>query len=162
MLVKCWDLDEKRDREQCYKAPNNKYYSSEEAYQKIVKNHEWQNKCVDLYREWVGRIDSSPSIWMKKMSQCKAYGNEVIYTAMLMSDSSARYSVSNKTFANEYQMAAYLWAIVNGNILEASKRIKTKNQREQEARNQEQSYVYEEIGENAKHNSSTIDLSKFL
>lgn len=162
MLVKCWDINEKRDREKCYKAPNNKYYSSKEAYEKIVENHKWQDKCIDLYREWTGRLDKGPSIWTKKMSQYKEYGNEVIYAAMLMADNSARYSVKNKIFANEYQMASYLWAIVNGNLIEANKKINVKKQREQDARIQEQSHEYVEIKETVKHNSSTIDLTKFL
>ena len=162
MLVKCWDLGEKREKNECYKAPNNKYYSSQEAYEKIVENHEWQNKCIDRYREWVGRKDAGPSIWTKKMQEVKEYGNEVIYAAMLMAEDAAKYSVANKDFNNEYQMAAYLWAIVNGNILKASKQIKQRKQREEEAKIQESSHEYEEIQTQSKHRSSAVDLSKFL
>ena len=162
MLVKCWDLGEKREREQCYKAPNNKYYSSQEAYEEMVKNHEYRDKCIDLYREWVGRVDQSPSIWTKKMQEVKAYGPEVVYVAMLLADNGARYSVANKDFNNEYQMAAYLWAIVNGNILKASKQIKQKQQREKEAKIIEQADHQEDIEEPVYHRSSTVDLSKYL
>lgn len=162
MLVKCWDLGEKREKNECYKAPNNKYYSSQEAYEKIVENHEWQNKCIDRYREWVGRKDAGPSIWTKKMQEVKEYGNEVIYAAMLMAEDAVKYSVANKDFNNEYQMAAYLWAIVNGNILKASKQIKQKKQREEEAKMKDFSCDYEELKAQSNYHSSAVDLSKFL
>lgn len=161
-LVKCHDLNEKRPKEYCYKAPNGKYYSCKEAYDNMVENHEWQNKCIDKYREWVGRKDAGPSIWTKKMQEVKVYGNEVIYAAMLLCGDSAKYAVAHKDFKNEYQMAAYLWAIVNGNLLKADKLIKERNRREKEAKIQESSYQYEEIEEQPKHRNSTVDLTKFL
>ena len=161
-LVKCWDINDKRPKEECYKAPNGKYYTTKEAYDYMVANHEWQDKCVDLYRDWVGRKDAGPSIWVKKLKEVKEYGNEVIYAAMLLSDDNARYAVANKNFNNEYQMAAYLWAIVNGNMLEADRKIREKNKREKEAKIQEQSHHYEEIQEQTKHRSKTVDISKFL
>lgn len=162
MLVKCWDLNEKREKEQCYKAPNNKYYSCKEAYEDMVKNHEWQNKCIDLYREWVGRKDQGPSIWTKKMQEVKEYGNEVIYGAMLLSDNAAKYSVSNKNFNNEYQMAAYLWAIVNGNILKANKQIQERKKREAEAKLQEQAHHEEDMEEPIYHRRKSMDLRRFI
>lgn len=162
MLVKCLDTGEKKEKKECYQSPAGKYYTSKEAYDKIAENEEWRRKCVDLYREWVCRKDNSISIWTKKMAECKGYSCEVIYAAMLLSDSAARYSVLNKTFNNEYQMAAYLWAIVNGKILEADKKILAKLKNEQSAKIQEQSYQYDDTIVEQDHKRKTIDISKFI
>ena len=163
MLVKCWDLDgEKRPKEQCYKAPNNKYYSCKEAYDLMVENKKYQDKCVDLYRQWIGRKDAGPSIWTKKMKECKVYGNDVIYGAMLLSDGSVRYALTHKEFNNEYQMAAYIWAIVNGNIINSDRKIKQKKRRQAEAKRIEKTYQYEDEEIPTSHRSKGIDLSRFV
>lgn len=162
MLVKCWDTGEKQDKNQSYRAPTGKYYTSKEAYETIVENTEWRNKCIDLYRSWVGRKDKAPSIWTKKMSEYKAYSPEIIYAAMLLSDSAVKYAVSNKTFNNEYQMAAYLWAIVNGKMIEADKKVSMRKQREADAKSQEQSYQYDDTIIQQNHNRKTIDISRFV
>lgn len=162
MLVKCWDLNEKRPKEESYKAPNGKYYTCKEAYDKMRHEKEFRDKCIDRYREWVGRKDVGPSIWTKKMKECENYGTEVIYAAMLLSEDSVKYASQNKTFRNEYQAASYYWAIVNGNMLTARKQVTAKNQREKEAKEQEKYREYEEVQVQPNHRNNTVDISKFL
>lgn len=161
--VKCVDIGELRPKEECYKSPEGKYYSSKSVYQKMQTEKIYRKKCIDLYMEWVNRQDkSSPSLWTKKMKECQVYGYEVIYTAMTMADNNVRYAIANKNFNAEYQMASYLWAIVNSNMLDAKKLIGARKRRENEAKIQEQSYEYEDTNITSKHRSGAIDISRFL
>ena len=51
--VKCQDTGWLTTSDKAYKAPNNKYYSSQAAYEKIFERNEWRRKCIDELSEVV-------------------------------------------------------------------------------------------------------------
>lgn len=133
MLVKIHDLNsnDKIDRKDAYKAPNGFYYSSEAAYQAVVKNEEMRKKCIEYMYDFM-LYDSymkMPTIFYKKLKDWSTYGYEVVYTAMALADMDVRSASIYKTFENENSRVAYLSAIIQNRLNDALKIEKRKTEK---------------------------------
>ncbi len=132
MLVKCWDIQEKRPREECFKAPNKKYYSSEEAYQIMVRQTEWKNKCTNKMQDIMGYDHDMklPTSWYKFISEFKKYGYDVIYDNLEANEKTFLWALQNKSFKNDTHALSYFKAIIQNSVME---QYRAKKAREKEA-----------------------------
>ena len=125
MLVKIHDSDnnEKMDRKDAYKAPNGFYYSSKAAYDQLVDREQKRKKCIDFMYELLGYDDfmKMPTIFYKKLNEWSPYGYDVIYAAMVLTETDIRNSIRQKTFKDEYCKTIYASMIIENHLNDAYK-----------------------------------------
>lgn len=134
MLVKCRDLNnEKRPKEQCYKAPNKKYYSSEEAYLALALQEQWRDKCTSAMQNVMGyEYDQKlPTRWYKFLKELKGYGYDVVYDTIEANRDTFLWAIKTKNFLNDSCALAYFNAIIQN---DAMNHLKAKQAREKAER----------------------------
>ncbi len=139
MLVKCWDIGEKRPREEAYKAPNKKYYSCEEAYLNMVNQTEWRNKCTEYMQEIMG-YDADmklPTRWYKFLNEFAKYGFDVVYDTIDVNKNTFLWALDNKSFKNDSHALSYFNAIIQNSIMEQYRKKKLREKAEQQRRQDE-------------------------
>lgn len=121
MLVKCVDLSgEKRPREESFKAPNKKYYSSEEAYLALKEEDDWRRRCTAKMQDILNyQYDMKlPTRWYKYLNEQKSYGFEVIYDTIEACEKNFQWALQNKDFKNDACALSYFIAIIQNNAME--------------------------------------------
>ncbi len=121
MLVKCLDLNgEKRPKEECYKAPNKKYYSCKAAYDAVVRRTELKNKCTDFMQGIMGyKSDMKlPTSWYKFLEEFSPYGFDVVLDTLEVNERTFRWALETKNFKNDSHALNYFKAIIQNNIME--------------------------------------------
>lgn len=118
MLVNCVDLDEKIDRENAYKADNGKYYSSQDAYEKIKlekKRKKWAtNELISLLGFEKYKI--IPTVLYKVINSYNKIGYEALCKTIVAEENVIKYGIANNSFKNDYAKIKYVEAIINNNI----------------------------------------------
>lgn len=107
-----------------YKAPNKKYYSSEDAYLAIDLENNIRNKCTDLMYDFMGYLPKQKlsTYFFKKMNEWhEGYSYSIILRAMEMSKDSIEYSNKAKRFDSEGAKLSYFMAIINNKLNDALK-----------------------------------------
>ena len=148
-----------------YKAPNNKYYSSEAAYKKMAMNAEYRAKCIDAmyaileYKTFM----KLPTYFYKRLKECEGYGYDVVFHCIQNKAKDIKWAINNKNFNSEIGKMMYIWAILNNHMNDALKEV-VAERRAEEKRNQispvEQSVDVDLEINNKKQR--TVDISKFL
>lgn len=113
--VKLQDLGIKGDQTTAFRAPNNKYYSSEEAWNKIYeKNEQWRQKVIDMLINVLGYQPGMklPTITYKKISEYDVYGYDVLYKTIANQMKSISWALNNKNFNSETAKIMYIFAII--------------------------------------------------
>lgn len=121
MLVKCLDLKgEKRPKEDCYKAPNKRYYSCKAAYDAVVRRTELKNKCTDFMQGIMGYESDMklPTSWYKFLEEFSTYGFDVVLETLEVNEKTFRWALQTKNFKNDSHALNYFKAIIQNNIME--------------------------------------------
>ena len=120
MLVKCVDLNgEKRDREHCYKAPNGKYYSSEEAYLRIKEENDWRKKYIELLQSILKHDEHQkiPTLFLGKIKNTlSTYPAEAIYRTLEKEQKYLEWKIWDGSFKGESHQINYIIKVIEGNI----------------------------------------------
>ena len=163
--VKLQDTGEYGTDVSAYKAPNNKYYSSEAAYKRMATNAEYRAKCIDAmyaileYQTFM----KLPTYFYKRLNECDGYGFDVVYRCIQNKAKDIRWAINNKEFNSEVGKMMYIWAILNNSMNDALKEV-VAERRAEEKRNKttaiEQSVDVDlDITDKKQH---TVDISRFL
>lgn len=135
MLVKCWDLNgEKRPKEDCYKAPNKKYYSCKEAYDNIVEQTGWRNRCTSFMQD-VMEYDADmklPTSWYKFLTSFAKYGYDVVYDTLVDNEKTFKWALATKEFKNDTHAISYFNAIIQNDIMAHYRKKKAQEKQEQQ------------------------------
>ena len=138
MLVNCRDINEKRPKEECYKAPDGKYYSSEQGYLDVQFSKKKWNECLDVLSKIFGYYDGMkfPTTIPKRLKQLNTYGYDVVLETIYRNAKPITWAIKRKDFNTEYQRIAYVFGIIEHDILsvyqkkqnaiEASKNMESK------------------------------------
>ena len=119
MLVKCWDLNEKRDRDICWKSPTGKYYSSEDAYNKIVEENMWWQKFIELIQDILhhDKNQKIPSYFLRRIKDnFKYYPNEVLYKTLEKDKEFLEKKLWDATFNGERHQINYMFRVIENDI----------------------------------------------
>ena len=129
--VKLVDTGEMSNSDISFRAPNKKYFSSEEAYIKWNTNKEYRNKCTDKMFEIMGYKPKMilPTYFFKKLKEFEGIGYEAVYNTMVSQAKSIDWALKNKDFCSETAKVMYIMAIINNNVMDEYKKI-IKKQRE--------------------------------
>ena len=113
--VKCQDTGWLTTSDKAYKAPNNKYYSSQAAYEKIFERNEWRRKCIDELSEVVyGDVKMIiPPMALKLLNDFEDY--HALYMTIVEQSEHIRRSVETKSFSSDYGRFKYIFAIIQNN-----------------------------------------------
>lgn len=123
--VKCVDTGDQSTSDLAYKAPNGKYFSSEENYLKWEENKNYRLKCIDKMYEVLGYSPKMiiPTYFYKKLKEYEGVGYQALYNTMLSQDKSAHWALQNKQWTGETAKVMYLMAIYNNNVMDEYKKL---------------------------------------
>ena len=163
--VKLQDTGEYSTNDVAFQAPNKKYYSSEEAYNKIVRNNLYRTKCIEGmyvlldYKDYM----KIPTYFYKRLKECEGYGYDVVYKCMQMKARDIQWAITNKDFDSEIGKIMYIWAILDNGMNDALKQV-VAERREAERRNKDTA-IEQSVNVDLDVNTveqHTVNISKFL
>lgn len=127
--VRCKDNNELVSSADAYKAPDGKYYSSKGAFDHLVKEREFRQKCLLELGNILGYRDGMrfPTIVAKKLKEYESYGYEVVLTTILNKKPDMVYMLSHKDFTSDYNRTAYIMAIITNSINDTLNKTLKKN-----------------------------------
>ena len=165
--VRLQDIDPKGQKsgnsDTAFRAPDKKYYSSEEAYNRIIADKSWRNKIIVHMYYIMGYSYGMvlPTVFYKKLAGLEAYGYEVVYDTIIGEESSIKWAIRNKRFQTETGKLLYIMSIIVNKINDYYK--KKQHDRKALEKKQETPAVadvnFEEIG---RKTETTTDASSFL
>lgn len=158
--VKLQDLGTKGDQTTAFRAPNNKYYSSEEAWNKICENEQWRQKSINVLTHILGyKVGMKlPTIAYKKIAEYEIYGYDVLFNTLTNQMSSITWALNNKSFNSETSKVLYIFAIVQNHAgAEWKKKVVAEKQLVSMLKSED-----EPEAELKQQKKKTKDISKFL
>lgn len=161
--VKCRDTGVVVSASDAWKAPDGKYYSSQEAFERLQSEKIARQKCL----EELGNIlqyskgQKFPSIAAKKLKEYEVYGYDTVLETILTKKQAIINSISNKDFASEYNKTSYIMAIITNNINDIYKK---KQLKKSATHIDDTAVTTEEIEstDSTNNNSNIHDISRFL
>lgn len=131
------DTGQKGWSDESYKAPNGKYYSSEEAFLNRQKKISLKNQCIDRLMELLDYKPGMklPTLTYKRIAEYEQpYGYDVLLDTINAQEDAIRWALKNKMFGSETAKIMYIFAIIQNNAMtEFQKKIRLERaKREQE------------------------------
>lgn len=160
MLVKCLDLNgEKMPKEECWRDPKGRYWSSKKAWERKQSQLLYRSKCIDLFRELLAYMPSVPlpTYVYKLLGTLEGYGYDVVYQTFVDKSKDIQWALDNKQFNNEYGKVKYVFSIVQNSINYVYKRMQKEKTRVAMIPE-----VTEENIELKQRQQETKDISRFL
>lgn len=115
--VKCRDTGEFKQKDQCFKANNGWYFSTQEACDKKNDSLEYFPKCCDYFCQilnWQGQATSM----MGKLIKCygEPYSYKLFYEFLQDNTKDLEYIARTKDFQSTIQMIRYYQAVFENRI----------------------------------------------
>lgn len=123
-LVIAHDLDKKIPQQDAWKAPNGKYYSSEDAWKKLYEENTWRNKSIELLCSMLNYQPPIPTYVFKCLKDFNDVGFKILYYTIIDQKKSIQWALETKSFDNEIQKIKYIFAILLNNYNDTSKNLK--------------------------------------
>ena len=140
----------------------NKYYKSQEVYDKEQQRKENYRKLIDyICSTFLGYRDGQPfpPALPKLLKKLNYYDSEVIHEAFVQSEKDILYWLTHKQFSSQYSKMAYMFAIIENKVGDVDKQMRRKLTQERESKKRsEASVVFSE----ARSNIGGKDISQFL
>lgn len=149
------------DNATAFKAPNGRYYSSEEAYQNIQKNEDYRQKCISKMFEILGyeSYQKMPSIFYKHLNEWKGYGFDVVFETILRVEPNINWALNTKDYQTESIKIMYFDRIIENNLNDVKKEFDMKKK----INHRLDQDVYDVVDlELSNKQQKTKDISKFL
>lgn len=129
---KCQITGEWGNTDTYYKAPNNKYYKSQEIYEAWVRNN--KSRKIVLQRFATDFLDYKPgqifpTLLVKKLKELEFYGYDVINKTIDKSYDAIQRALSSISFDNDIGKISYIFAIIKNNINDVYKAVSAENKR---------------------------------
>ena len=148
--VKIQDTGQYGNSEEAFRAPNKKYYSSEEAWQNIQLNNQYRDKCIQFVMDLLGYRPGMklPTLTYKKIKEYEEpYGLDVLYETMLSCEQSCTWALQNKQFTGEVAKIMYIFAIFQNNAMDQWKKKVAKKRDLYIAESQSKDFATEDVVE---------------
>ena len=116
--VKCRDTGVLVSSADAWKAPDGKYYSSQGAFEHLMLEKAYRQKCIEELGNILGysKDQKFPTIVAKKLKEYESYGYEVVFETISNKKQVIINSISNKDFTSEYNKTSYIMAIITNSI----------------------------------------------
>ena len=161
-MVKCIDTGNSIPIDQAFKVTNkgkNKYYETEDGYNKILKETDYLKRCNELFWQFMGysSTEKVPTIYFHKLQDWhKGYSYETIYKAMTLSVAAINWARCNREFEDELRRSQYYCAIIQNRLGDAKKDV------ERTVRQSAITYDIDDINISNDSNSKHVNISRFL
>lgn len=162
--VKCQVTKEVGDASEFFKAPNGKYYKTEQIYNKWRHEAEDRRQCIDLICEYANykSIEYAPSFLNKMLSDFgKKVGYDVLLETIQECENDFLWANSNRDFNNEMGRMFYFKAIIGNHIVDVYKRHEQSKEQE-ELMEKTPVEAFTDIGNVGCPTGGGKDLSKLL
>lgn len=126
--VKLQDTGEVSTSDKAFKAPNNKYYSSEEVYNAIVEEYKEKCNCINALKENLGYAENMrlPTIAYKFIEEYRdSFGFDALFATIIAQKGAIEWALRNRDFNSEVAKIKYIFAIIQNNVMTEYKKIKT-------------------------------------
>lgn len=128
-LVNCFDLGSKIDKDKAYIENcngKNRFWSSEQACIAWNDNNNNRVLCIDKLMDILGYQEGMkmPTVAYKKLKEFESYGYDVVLDTICNQVDSINYFMNTKSFNSEYGRVAYVFAIIQNNIMDEYNRKK--------------------------------------
>lgn len=136
--VKCQITKEIGDSSEFFRAPNGKYYKTEDIYNKWRRDIEDRKECIRYICEYADYKDGqyAPTFLNKMIADFgKVFGFDVLLETIQGCEKEFQWANDNKDFNNELGRMFYYKAIIGNNIADYYKRS-------QQLREQERKFVH--------------------
>jgi len=123
--VKCQVTKELGDSSEFYKAPNGKYYKTEEIYNHWKHESDDRKECINLICEYGNYKNGeyAPTYLNKMIAEFgKRAGYDVLLETIKECDETFRWANENKEFNSEMSRLFYYKAIIGNKIVDVYKR----------------------------------------
>lgn len=120
--VKYQDTGEYGTNEAGYKAPNNKYYSSKQAYDNIIKNKELYKDVYKKLQDILEIETSVPPVIIKEISQYKSR-YDVVLEILVRTEETIREGIRTREIENSFYLAKYIVAFIKNNYRAVEKEL---------------------------------------
>lgn len=114
-----------------------RYYKSQAVYDEHQKDMEYYHKSIDMISDLMGYKPGQvfPTIVGRRLKELQFYGNECLYNTIIDNYKTCEWYMSNKSFANDMQRSAYLFAIIKNNINDEYKKMTEKKNKKRHIEN---------------------------
>lgn len=136
--VKCQVTNEIGNSSEFFKAPNGKYYKTEQIYNKWKHEMNDRKECTNLICEYADYKDGeyAPTFLHKMLSDFgKKVGYDVLLETIKECDEEFRWANDNKEFNNEMGRLFYYKAIIGNKIVDVYKRQQWVKEQERTIKN---------------------------
>lgn len=140
VMVKCMATGQRGPRDEYYKAPNGRYFQSEEIYQAWLsgrrkekakqnqaKHYDKPGRTFESYRKLCDTIadligydpkdgQPMPPIVFRRLKDMEWYSDEIIQQTFDENRTAIQWAMTNKKFDNDIAKISYMMAIVKNNI----------------------------------------------
>lgn len=128
-LVKCFDTNEKISKDLAFVENlngKNRYWSSEQEYNKWTFNNQCRINSINILADIFGYSAGMkmPTVAYKKMKELEPYGYDVFEATIRAQKDNIAYALGHKNFSTEYGRVAYVFAIIQNNIMDEYKKKK--------------------------------------
>lgn len=131
--VKCQDSGEYSTSDIAYKAPNGKYYTTADAYERIESDKIARQSCISAFIEatdWK-QYWSQPTVFFQQLPVwAEAYGYAAIHKTILAEKDSIAWAIEHKDFKNAYGIQKYVNAIIANNLQEHAELLRDARKKE--------------------------------
>lgn len=107
------------------------YYKDEFTYERYIKNKEYRTLVYDKLADFLGYQKGQifPGIVHKKLKDLEFYGFECIYKTICKKENDILWALNHKDFRNDMGRIAYMFAIIDNNINDVYKSMRTAKKR---------------------------------
>lgn len=128
--VKCQVTHEEGDSSVFFKAPNGKYYKTQEIYNHWRHEVDDRKECINLICEY-GNYKIAPTYLNKMVSDFgKRTGYDVLLATIRECENDFQWANDNKDFNNEMGRLFYYKAIIGNHIADVYKRVQLRKEQE--------------------------------
>ena len=148
-----------------YKAENGRYYKSQKLYETWKKQNENRKAVVERFA--VDFLDYKtgqvfPTILTKKLKELEFYGYDVINRTINKSYEAIQRALRTKTFFNDVNKIAYIFAIIKNNINDVYKEVQ-REEKKIETTLKEPEHIFNDVDlENVQTHHKEKDIKKWL
>ena len=138
-IVNVIDTGEKGNTLNLFKAPNGKWFSSEDAYLKWDMDKTFRNMCIEEVRKQLNYEEfmKLDTLFLKKLQEWKPFGYDVVYNCIKSQANGVEWAINNKSFSNEKAKVQYVSVIYQNHMVDAYKdkqrRLKAEQKRRKDA-----------------------------
>ena len=157
-MVKCRDDGNSMKKEDAFRDPKGRYWSSERTYKLHEKILLWKKGAVETI-ESAMVLDFAPPLLKRKINELsEKYGADVVFETSCGIIDSLRWAAENRNFENDMGKIFYAMAVMENNVGTYLKRKK----REEDERKRNDEMVLPHIEEVSNSTQKVKDISQFL